>query len=128
MTLNRLYAGILSAGLLLGVAAGATAQETPQPDNTKVNKGDTSASAPTADHAKNNLNDRQIMQQIRKSVIADKSLSTYAHNAKIVSDHGKVTLKGPVKSEEERKTLEAKATDVVGAGNVTNQLSVKSDK
>jgi hyperosmotically inducible protein len=68
------------------------------------------------------------MQQIRKSVIADKSLSVYAHNAKIVADHGRVPLKGPIKSEEESKTLEAKAAEVVGAGNVTNQLTVKSDK
>jgi len=125
MTVNRLHAGIIAAGLLLGVAAGATAQE---PDNTKVNTRDRDSSQPTADQAKNNLSDRQIMQNIRKAVIADKSLSTYGHNAKIISDHGKVTLKGPVNSDEERRNIEAKATEVAGAGNVTNQLSVKNDK
>jgi hyperosmotically inducible protein len=125
MTVNRLHAGIIAAGLLLGVAAGATAQE---PDNTKVNTRDRDSSQPTADQAKNNLSDRQIMQNIRKAVIADKSLSTYGHNAKIISDHGKVTLKGPVNSDEESRNIEAKATEVAGAGNVTNQLSVKNDK
>jgi osmotically-inducible protein OsmY len=125
MILKRLYAGFIAAGLFLGVATGATAQE---PDNTKVNKRDRSSTQPTADQAKNNLSDRQIMQNIRKAVIADKSLSTYGHNTKIISENGKVTLKGPVHSEEESKNIEAKATEVAGAGNVTNQLSVKNDK
>ena len=125
MILNRLHAGIFAAGLFLGVAIGATAQE---PDNTKVNVRDRDSSQPTADQAKNNLSDRQIMQNIRKSVLADKSLSTYGHNAKIISDHGKVTLKGPVHTDEESKNIEAKATEVAGEGNVTNQLSVKGDK
>lgn len=125
MTVNRIYAGIIAAGLLLGVAIGATAQ---QPDNTKVNTRDRESSQPTADQAKNNLSDRQIMQNIRKSVMADKSLSTYGHNAKVICEHGKVTLKGPVHTEEERRNIEAKATDVAGAGNVDNQLTVKNDK
>jgi|ERR1700722_15972743 hyperosmotically inducible protein len=125
MTVNKLHAGILAAGLFLGVAVGATAQ---QPDNTKVNQRDRDSSQPTADQAKNNLSDRQIMQNIRKAVMADKSLSTYGHNAKIISDHGKVTLKGPVHTDEERRNIEAKAMEVAGAGNVDNQLSVKHDK
>ena len=74
------------------------------------------------------MSDRQIMENIRKSVVADKSLSTYGHNAKIISEHGKVTLKGPVRSDEERKNIEAKAAEVAGSGNVTNQLTVKAEK
>ena len=54
----------------------------------------------------------------------DKSLSTYAHNVKIVAHGGTVTLKGPVRTEEEKKTVEAKATEVAGAGKVTNNISV----
>jgi hyperosmotically inducible periplasmic protein len=125
MTVNRLHAGIIAAGLFLGVAVGATAQ---QPDNTKANTRDRDSSQPTADKAKNNLSDRQIMQNIRKSVMADKSLSAYAHNAKIIADHGKVTLKGPVHTDEESRNIEAKAKEVAGDGNVDNQLSVKHDK
>jgi osmotically-inducible protein OsmY len=125
MIVKRLYVGVIAASLFLGAAVGATAQE---PDNTKVNKRDRNSSQPTADQAKNNLSDRQIMQNIRKAVMADKSLSTYGHNVKIISEHGKVTLKGPVHTDEESKNIEAKATEVAGTGNVTNQLSVKHEK
>jgi hyperosmotically inducible protein len=55
-------------------------------------------------------------------------VSTYAHNVKIISKNGKVTLKGPVRSEDEKKTVESKAVEVAGAGNVTNELTIKPDK
>jgi osmotically-inducible protein OsmY len=112
-------------GMLCGVPA--MAQNT-APDNTKMNKGDARKGAVTADQAKNNKSDREIMAEIRRSIVADKQLSTYAHNVKIVAQHGQVTLKGPVHSEEEKKTIEDKARDVAGAGNVTNQITVKQDK
>jgi hyperosmotically inducible protein len=58
-------------------------------------------------------------------VTADKSLSTYAHNVKIITQDGTVTVKGPVRSEDERKSVVAKAEEVAGQGKVTDQLSVK---
>lgn len=103
----------------------AAAQEPAAPDNTKVNKRDRNKAEPTADQAKENTTDRQLMQQIRKAIVGDKSLSTYAHNVKVIAQSGKVTLKGPVRSEEEKQAIEAKATEVAGAGNVTNNLTVK---
>ena len=120
-------------GMLLGLTLGSFSQDatTPKPsapDNTKVNKRDRAKSQPTADQAKETTSDREVTQKIRRAVVADKSLSTYAHNVKVISEHGKVTLKGPVRSEEESKNIEAKATEVAGAGNVINQLSVKADK
>lgn len=115
-------AGVLITGLALHPAL---AQNSPQPDNTKVNKQDTANGAVTADQQKNNVGDRQLTQQIRKAVIADKSLSTYAHNVKIITQNGAVTLKGPVRSDDERKAIVAKAEQVAGAGKVTDQLSVK---
>ena len=124
-------AGAMALGLLLGGGAfPAAAQDTkaPAPDNTKVNKRDRYKAEPTADQAKNNVNDRDIMQKIRKSIMDDKDLSTYAHNVKIVSQNGKVTLKGPVRSEEEKKTMEQKAEEVAGAGNVTNEITIKPEK
>jgi hyperosmotically inducible protein len=93
-----------------------------QPDNTKVNKQERHKSA---DHAKDNASDRELMQKIRKSVVSDKSLSRSAHNVKIIAENGKVTLKGPVRSEEEKKSIEAKANEIAGSGNVTNELTVK---
>lgn len=66
-----------------------------------------------------------MMQSIRKSVMDDKSLSTYAHNVKIIAHGGKVTLKGPVRSEEEKRNVEQKATEVAGAGNVTSEITIR---
>lgn len=106
----------------------AFAQNTaPPPDNTKVNKRDRNASQATADQAKNNNSDRETMRKVRRAVMDDKSLSTYAHNIKIISQHGKVTLKGPVQTEDEKKSIEAKATEIAGDGNVINQITVKGD-
>jgi osmotically-inducible protein OsmY len=106
----------------------AQQEQTPAPDNTKVNTRDRAKSEPTADQGKNNLSDREIMQKIRKSLMGDKSLSTYAHNTKIIAQNGKVTLKGPVRSEEEKQTVEKTAKDVAGPENVTSELSVKAAK
>lgn len=99
-------------------------QDTQQPDNTKKNKDQT---PPTADQQKMNPSDRATTQKIRKSIHEDKSLSTYAHNIKIITQDGKVTLRGPVRSDEERSTLEGKAASVAGQENVTNQLEVKPE-
>jgi hyperosmotically inducible protein len=85
-----------------------------------------SATRPTADNAKNNPTDRDLMQQIRKGIVDDKSLSTSAHNVKVIAQHGKVTLRGPVQSEEEKQAIEKIATEVAGAGNVTNQITIKA--
>jgi len=99
----------------------ATAQA---PDNTKVNKRDRAKGAPTADQQKENAGDREITQKIRQSIMKDKSLSTYAHNVKVIAQGGQVTLKGPVRSDEEKRTIEALANEVAGNGHVTNQLTV----
>jgi hyperosmotically inducible protein len=98
----------------------------PKPDNTKVNKRDRNAGEVTADQQKMNATDRELTRKIRRSIMADKSLSTYAHNIKIISQNGAVTLKGPVKSDDEKKAVVAKAVAVAGsADKVTDQISVK---
>jgi hyperosmotically inducible periplasmic protein len=122
-TLNSLA---ITAALAIGLID--TSGFAQSPDNTKANKGDQSKSAVTADQAKNAPNDRQIMADIRKAVMADKSLSTYGHNVKIISQHGKVTLKGPVNTEDERKSIKDKAVEVAGADNVTDNITVKGSK
>jgi osmotically-inducible protein OsmY len=58
--------------------------------------------------------------------VKDKSLSTYAHNVKIITQNGQVTLRGPVRSEEEKRAVEAKAAEVAGDNKVTSELDVKS--
>jgi osmotically-inducible protein OsmY len=118
----------LALCLLLSVPQFAQEAKAPAADNTKINKRDRDKTEPTADRAKDNVNDRDIMQKIRQAVMDDKTLSTYAHNVKIVSQRGKVTLKGPVRSAEEKSAVAAKATEVVGAGNVTDQMTIKPEK
>lgn len=78
----------------------------------------------TAEQQKMNPPDRNITKQIRSAISKGKSLSTYAHNIKVITQGGKVTLKGPVRSEDEKAGIEAKAVAVVGAENVANQLEV----
>ena len=97
-----------------------------KPDNTKVNKRDKNPGEVTADQQKMNASDRNLTAKIRKSIMADKALSTYAHNVKVVSQNGTVTLKGPVRSDDEVKSLVAKATEAAGSPDkVVNQMSVK---
>jgi hyperosmotically inducible protein len=99
---------------------------TPKADNTKVNKRDRSAGEPTADQQKTNATDQELTRKIRRSIMADKSLSSYAYNVKIISQNGAVTLKGPVKSDDEKNAVVAKAVAVAGsADKVTDQVSVK---
>jgi hyperosmotically inducible periplasmic protein len=123
-----LLGGVLTIGLVGAVEAQeAATSKAPAADNTKVNKRDRSPAEPTADQAKETTPDREIMKKIRRAIVADKSLSTYAHNVKVISEHGKVTLKGPVHTEDEKHAIEAKAAEIAGAGNVTNDLTVKGD-
>jgi hyperosmotically inducible periplasmic protein len=122
---TRLAKWIACAGVFLPLLL-ASPQATP-PDNTKTNAGDRETGAPTADQSRNNRADRENTKLIRRAITSDKTLSTYGHNVKIISDHGRVTLRGPVRSDEERKTIEAHATEVAGPGNVDNQLTVKSE-
>jgi len=122
---RRLMWAIAVAGAVLAVVP-AVAQ-TPA-DNTKVNERDRSKDAPTADQQKENASDRDLTQKIRRSVMDDKTLSTYAHNVKIIAQDGRITLKGPVRTEQEKKTIEAKAVEVAGAGRVMNEISIAPEK
>jgi hypothetical protein len=94
---------MLAVGLLVSPASNLMAQqEKPAAtDNAKVNKRDQSKGGPTADQAKNSASGRDIMQKIRKSLTEDSSLSTYAHNVKVIAQ-------------------------VAGAGNVTGELTIKT--
>ena len=120
----------LCTGLLLAVGVVARAQDSstqapPATDNTKMNQRDRNSNEPTADQQKDSRSDRDITQQIRQSIMKDKSLSTYAHNVKVITQGGQVTLKGPVRSEEEKKAIEAKAAEIAGDTKVNSELNVK---
>lgn len=111
---------MLNVGTLNLGRAGVRQDSTPPGDNTKANKD----AGKTADQQKENKNDREITRQIRKAVIADKALSTYAHNVKIITTDGKVTLRGPVRTEEEKASIESRAKEIAGVNGVANELTV----
>jgi len=121
---------VLAMGGLLQAAQAADETKPAKPDNTKVNTRDRTEGAMTADQQKMNAGDRELAQKVRKAIMADKTLSTYAHNVKVIAHDGMVTLKGPVRSAEEKSSIEAKAAEVAGAGKVTNEITVapKKDK
>ena len=122
---NVLTFALLLPSLLLPVYAQSTDPQ-PKPDNTAVNKRDQSPGEATADQQKMNAIDRALTAKIRKAVMADKNLSTYAHNVKIISQDGTVTLKGPVHSDDEVKSIMAKAIEGTGSPDkIVNQMSVK---
>ena len=128
-TAVRVFA--VASVLAVSLAAASPQDSSPQPtapDNTKVNQRDNGQSQPTADQQKNNVSDRTLTQQIRKSLMEDKSLSTYAHNVKIITQNGMITLKGPVRSDDEKQTVETKAAEIAGKDKVTSELAVQPKK
>jgi hyperosmotically inducible periplasmic protein len=113
------------AGFLMAMPIAAQDSTQTAPDNTRRNQDQTS---PNADQQKMNPSDRAITQKIRKAIHEDQSLSTYVHNIKAITQDGKVTLRGPVRSEEEKSNLEEKAVSVAGQDNVTDQLEVTASQ
>lgn len=96
-----------------------------QPDNTKVNERDRNSGTQTPPDQKENESDLKITQHVRQAVMADGSLSFTAKNVKIITQNGKVTLRGPVKTAQERDAIEAATRKVAGVTQVDNQIEVK---
>lgn len=105
------------------LSAQDSSQQSP-PDNTGINKRDRNQNEPTADQQKENMSDRNLSREIRRSLMEDKTLSSKAHNVKVIAQNGTVTLKGPVASDQEKQAVEAKAAQIAGADKVTSELQV----
>lgn len=130
--MKKLLASVLSL-VLWGSLGAARAQQdsgatAPPPNNTKVNRRDRNRAEPTAQQQKENPSDRQLAKEVRRALVKDKSLSTSAHNVKVIAQNGTVTLKGPVKSEQEKQAVEQKATQVAGADKVNSEIQVEPGK
>jgi osmotically-inducible protein OsmY len=97
-------------------------------DNTARNERDHNTAAQTSGDQAENEADREISASIRRAVVKDDSLSMNAHNVKIITANGVVTLRGPVKSETERAAVEARAKQVAGVQRVNNQLEVEANR
>jgi hyperosmotically inducible protein len=107
-----------------GAIAAPAASNPPRADNTAVNKRDTNDANLTPMDQGSSTADRNMTADIRKAVVADGSLSFTAKNVKIITRDGNVVLRGPVKTEAEKASIQAAATRVAGAGRVNNQLEI----
>lgn len=121
-------ATVLAIGSLPAPIAQSESSQQAAPDNTKTNRRDRALDQPTADQQKENSVDRELTKKIRSALMQDKTLSTYAHNIKIITQNGEVTLKGAVRTQDEKDSIEAKAASIAGQGHVTNQLDVAPKK
>lgn len=117
---------IAAMALFLGGAYSTAFAQTPPsaPDNSGVNVRDRSNNAMTAGSQSDSEGDLHLTARIRRAIMKDKSLSTMAHNVKIISSNGEVTLRGPVKTEDEKAAIASKAQEIAGADKVDNQLEV----
>jgi len=113
------YPGIAGAADKTAATPSQTA-----PDNTGRNVRDRGGDTVTPGDQSNNKADLNVTQQIRKAIMADKSLSTNAKNVKIITNNGVVTLRGPVNTPQEKATIEAKAQSIAGVNNVDSQLEI----
>ena len=114
-----------SAFLGLGTMTMAQDSKPVAPDNSAVNVRDRAPDAMTAGEQSSAKSDVELTRQIRRAVVKDGSLSILAHNVKIVASNGAVTLRGPVKTEQEKVAIANKAQAIAGADKVDNQLEVK---
>ena len=126
--MKRIALTLILSSALLGLGTVTMAQDSPPavPDNSAVNVRDRAPGAMTAGQQSNAKSDLEITREIRRAVVKDHSLSMLAHNVKIASANGNVTLRGPVKTEEEKTAIASKAQAIAGAGKVDDQLEVKS--
>lgn len=97
-------------------------------DNSRVNERDRATSELTADQQKTNERDTAITAKIRQDIMKEKSFSTYAQNIKIITVHGKVTLKGPVRTDTEASKILKYARAAAGDSNVSNEMAVTPEK
>jgi hyperosmotically inducible periplasmic protein len=128
--LKRIALTLVLGSVLLGLGTVTMAQDSlpTAPNNTAVNARDRAAGAMTAGQQSNATSDVELTRKIRQAVVGDDSLSVLAHNVKIVSANGSVTLRGPVNTEDEKAAIASKAQAIAGAGKVDNQLEVKGQQ
>ena len=118
-----LAASLLVAAALMPTAAFAQGDTGSLAENTSINQRDRNHQTLTPIDQSNKEEDLKITSEIRRAIVKDDSLSTDARNIKIITIDGAVTLRGPVKTEEERAAIAAKAAQLAG-GNVHNELEV----
>jgi hyperosmotically inducible protein len=127
----RTKALLFSASLLVGAAlipyanGSSFAQDAaPAADNSAMNQRDSGHQTLTPMDQSNKPADVKMTRKIRRALVKDNELSTDAKNVKIITIDGAVTLRGPVKTEQEKADIAAKAAQLAGDTNVHNELEV----
>ncbi len=118
----------LASIISLSVTAMATDENTADADNTAKNQRDRSGETKTSSDQSNSGEDLKTTQAIRKALMKDSSLSMTAKNVKIITAGGQVTLRGSVKSAEEKSKIDQLAKGAAGNAKIDNQLEIKAAK
>jgi osmotically-inducible protein OsmY len=108
-----------------GLAALADDNEKTKPDNTTTNERDRSGETKTSGDQSNSSADLKITQAIRRALMKDRELSTTAKNIKVITANGQVTLRGPVKTAQEKAKVDQLAKSAAGGAKIDDQLDVK---
>ena len=109
----------------LSLDAFATDNEKAKPDNTATNERDRSGETKTSGDQSNSSADLKVTQAIRRALLKDRELSTTAKNIKIITANGQVTLRGPVKTAQEKAKVDQIARSAAGGAQIDDQLEVK---
>ncbi len=112
---------------LSALTCAALAQDTPA-DNTAKNKRDRSGETKTSGDQSNSPEDIKTTAAIRRAIVGDGSLTMTAKNVKIITENGMVTLRGPVKSADEKTKIGQLAHEAAGSAKIDNQLEIKESK
>jgi hyperosmotically inducible periplasmic protein len=112
----------------LSLAAFAADDEKSKPDNTKTNERDRSGDTQTSGDQSNSSADLKVTQAIRQALMKDGELSTTAKNIKIITANGQVTLRGPVKTAQEKAKVDQIARSAAGGAQIDDQLDVRESK
>jgi len=118
---------VLTCLSALNLAALANDNAT-KPDNTATNERDRSGETKTSGDQSNSSADLKITQAIRQALMKDRELSTTAKNIKVITANGQVTLRGPVKSAQEKAKIDQIAKSTAGGAQIDDQLEVKGSK
>src|SRR5690349_13956463 len=126
---GALGVALCSTGVWAADTAGTRARDAGRydADDTGRNVRDRGGDTKTPGDQGGSASDRDLTARIRNAIVDDDDLSTNAHNVKIVTVDGVVTLRGPVKSASEKAAVASKAQHVAGVKRVDNQLEVEND-
>ena len=122
----------LMKGIILALAslsafslAALAGNEKTKSDNTAVNERDRSGETKTSGDQSNSPADLKTTQAIRQALMKDGELSTTAKNIKVITANGHVTLRGPVKTAQEKAKIDQLAKSAAGGAKINNELDVK---